>query len=102
MVYFDTARNEHNTCDCPVLKNLGFKIDKRTPSDNPQDAASRVATEIPPSPDPPAPAPAPSLVPPQASGDLQPGSIEKKMRKRWQCYRIAMAVNVRPTSQKEQ
>ena len=26
----------------------------------------------------------------------------KKLRKRWQCYRIAMAVNVRPTSQKEQ
>jgi hypothetical protein len=75
MVCFDTARNEHNTCDCHVLKNLGFKIDKRTPSDNPQDAASRVATEIPPSPAPSAPAPAPSSAPPQASGDLQPGSM---------------------------
>jgi hypothetical protein len=64
MVCFDTSRNEHNTCDCPVLKNLGFKIDKRTLSDNPQDAASCVATEIPPSPTPPAPAPAPSSVPP--------------------------------------
>ena len=75
MVCFDTAWNEHNTYDCPVLKNLGFKIDKRTPSDNPRDAASRVATEIPQSPALPAPAPTPSLAPPPASGDSQPGSM---------------------------
>jgi len=75
MVCFDTAWNEHNTYDCPVLKNLGFKIDKRTPSDNPRDAASRIATEIPQSPALPAPAPTPSLAPPPASGDSQPGSM---------------------------
>jgi hypothetical protein len=75
MVCFDTARNEHNTCVCPVLKNLGFKIDKRTPSDNPRDAASRVMTEIPQSPALPAPAPTPSSAPPPASGDSQPGSM---------------------------
>ena len=35
MVSFDSARNKHNTCDCPILKNLGFKIEKRTQSDTP-------------------------------------------------------------------
>ncbi len=44
MVCFGTAHNsKHNTCDCPILKNLGFKLEKRTPADNQkQDAASRV------------------------------------------------------------
>ena len=75
MVCFDTARNEHNTCDCPVLKNLGFKIDKCTPSNNPCNAASRVVTEIPQPPALPAPAPTPSSAPPPASGDSQLGSM---------------------------
>jgi hypothetical protein len=44
MVCFDTARNEHNTCDCPIMKNLGFKIEKQSPSDTPLKAASRIAT----------------------------------------------------------
>jgi hypothetical protein len=50
MVCFDSARNGLNTCDCPILKNLGFKIEKRTPSDTPpREAASHVVTETPPS-----------------------------------------------------
>ena len=52
------------------MKNLGFKIDKRSPSDDPCEAASRVATETLSTP---APAPAPTLttLPPK---DSQPGS----------------------------
>ncbi len=44
MICFDSARNKHNTCDCPIMKNLGFKIKKRSPSDTPRKAASQVAT----------------------------------------------------------
>ena len=74
MICFDTARNEHNTCDCPIMKNLGFKIEKRVPSaDNPRDAASRAATETPPSQSPlPAPSTAPTPTPPPT--DSRPGS----------------------------
>ena len=39
MVCFDSTQNEHNTCDCPILKNLGFKIEKQTPYDTPREAA---------------------------------------------------------------
>jgi hypothetical protein len=47
MICHGTARNpEHLTCDCPILKNLGYKIEKRSGSDTPaRDAASRVATD---------------------------------------------------------
>ena len=48
MVCFASARNEHLTCDCPILWNLGYKLEKQSPSDNPRQAASRVATEPPP------------------------------------------------------
>ena len=61
MICFDTACNKHTTCDCPIMKNLGFKIKKRSPSDTPCKAASRVATKTHSTP---APAPAPMLVPP--------------------------------------
>jgi hypothetical protein len=68
MVCFDSTRNKHNTCDCPILKNLGFKTEKRTPSDTPHEAASRVATETPPSHgSTPSPAPALALAPPADS-----------------------------------
>jgi len=54
------------------MKNLGFKIEKRSPSDTSREAASRVATEIPPTQgSTPSLAPAPSPAPP---GDSQPGS----------------------------
>jgi hypothetical protein len=36
MVCFGTARNpDHKTCNCPILKNLGFKLEKRIAADNP-------------------------------------------------------------------
>ena len=61
MVCFGTARNpDHPTCDCPILRNLGFKLEKRTGSDSAaRDAASRVATDAGASAGP-APAPAPA------------------------------------------
>ncbi len=35
MICFGLARNpDHITCDCPILKNLGLKIEKQTGSDN--------------------------------------------------------------------
>jgi hypothetical protein len=71
MVCFDTARNKHNTCNCPIMKNLGFKIEKRSPLDNPCKAASQVVTEVPSTP---APAPAPTPAPPPL-GDSQPGFV---------------------------
>ena len=71
MICFDTARNKHNTCDCPIMKNLGFKIKKRSPLDTPREAASQVATEIPSTP---APAPAPMPAPPPPK-DSQPGFV---------------------------
>jgi hypothetical protein len=44
MICHGTARNpEHSTCDCPILKNLGYKIEKRSGAD--RDAASRAATD---------------------------------------------------------
>jgi hypothetical protein len=70
MICFDTALNEHTACDCPIMKNLGFKIKKWSPSDTPPEAASRVATETPSTP---APAPAPTPTPPPPK-DSQPGS----------------------------
>jgi hypothetical protein len=47
IVFFDTARNSDlKMWDCPILTNLGFKLEKRTTADNsPQDAASRVGSE---------------------------------------------------------
>jgi hypothetical protein len=70
MMCFGTARNpDHPTCDCPILRNLGFKLEKRTGSDSAaRDAASRVATDDGASAGP-APAPAPA-----APVDTQPGS----------------------------
>jgi hypothetical protein len=44
MICHGTARNpEHPTCDCPILKNLGYKIEKRSGSE--RDAASWVVTD---------------------------------------------------------
>jgi hypothetical protein len=64
MVCFGSARNpNHVTCDCPILKNLGFKLEKRSGSDtSARDVASRVATDASlaqAGPTTPAPAPAP-------------------------------------------
>jgi len=69
MVCFGTARNpDHLTCDCPILKNLGFKLEKRSNSESAtREAASRVATDAGASAGP-APAPAPA-----APTDTQPG-----------------------------
>ena len=52
------------------MKNLGFKIKKRSPSDTPREAASQVTTKTPSTP---APAPAPTPMPPPPK-DSQPGS----------------------------
>jgi hypothetical protein len=70
MVCFGTARNsDHPTCDCPILRNLGFKVEKRSGSDSAaRDAASRVATDAGASAGS-APTPAPA-----APVDTQPGS----------------------------
>ena len=72
MICFGTARNpEHHTCDCPILKNLGYKLEKRSGSDSSaREAASRVATDacLAATGSAPAPAPAPSP-------ELQPGSV---------------------------
>ena len=68
MVCFASARNEHLTCDCPILLNLGYKLEKQSPSDNPRQAASRVATEPPPTQ---GTTPPPVPAPPK---DSQPGS----------------------------
>jgi hypothetical protein len=47
MICHGTARNpEHLTCDCPILKNLGYKLEKRSGSDTPaRDMASRAAVD---------------------------------------------------------
>jgi hypothetical protein len=71
IVCFGTARNpDHKTCDCPILKDLGFKLEKRTAADNPpQDDALRVGSD--------ATSPTHGANPPQApaqSTDSQPGS----------------------------
>ncbi len=50
----------HHTKDCPILKQLGFKLVKRTPA-NGGDAASRVGETLSPAPAPAAPAPAPTV-----------------------------------------
>jgi hypothetical protein len=68
---FDTARNPyHKTCNCPILKKLGFKIVKRTAANSaPRDATLRVATD--------ATTPAPATTPSSASVpslDKQSGS----------------------------
>jgi hypothetical protein len=46
MMCVDTARNpDHKTCNCPILKKLGFKIVKQKAANNaPRDAALQVAT----------------------------------------------------------
>jgi hypothetical protein len=64
MVCFDTARNSnHKTCDCPILKNLGFMLEKQSAADNPpRDATLRVASD--------APVPTHSTNPPQAPSQL--------------------------------
>jgi hypothetical protein len=61
MMCFDTARNpNHKTCNCPILKKLGFILVKWTAANNaPQDAASQVATD--------ATTPAPAATPSSAS-----------------------------------
>jgi len=71
MICHGTARNpEHLTCDCPILKNLGYKIEKRSGSDTPaRDAASRVATDAGSATAGTAPAPAPA-----PTAESQPGS----------------------------
>ena len=45
MFCFGTARNpDHNLCDCPILKNLGLRIEKRSTADNlDREAASCLA-----------------------------------------------------------
>ena len=45
MFCFGTARNpDHNSCDCPILKNLGLRIKKHTAADNSdREAALRAA-----------------------------------------------------------
>ena len=47
MICFGMARNpEHLTCNCPILKNLGYKLEKHLGSDSSaRDAASRVAMD---------------------------------------------------------
>ena len=47
MICHGTARNpEHLTCNCPILKNLGYKLEKQSGSDIPAHyAASRAATD---------------------------------------------------------
>jgi hypothetical protein len=71
MICFGLARNpDHITCNCPILKNLGLKIEKQTGSDNQaHDAASRVATDA--GSAPPGSSPPPATPPPAAT---QPGS----------------------------
>ena len=68
LICHGTARNpEHLTCDCPILKNVGYKLEKRLGSEpSNRDAASRVETDATTKS---APAPAPSLAP-----ESQPGS----------------------------
>jgi len=63
-----TARNsEHLTCDCPILKNLAYKLETHSGTDSSgRDAASRVAMDATTGP---APAPAPS-----PAAEAQPGS----------------------------
>jgi hypothetical protein len=72
MVCFGLARNpDHLTCDCPILKNLGFKLLKCSCSDtSAHKVASRMARDTslaPAKPTTPAPAPAPPA-------DTQPGT----------------------------
>ena len=71
MICFGTARNpEHHTCDCPILKNLGYKLEKHSGSDSSaREAASRVATNAGSATTESAPAPAPAPSP-----ESQPGS----------------------------
>ncbi len=47
MLCFGLAHNpDHLTCNCPILKNLGFKLKKRSGSDTfAREAASRMATD---------------------------------------------------------
>ena len=48
MFCFGTARNpDHNSCDCPILKNLGLRIKKHTAADNSdREAASRAVAAV--------------------------------------------------------
>ena len=71
MICFGTARNpEHHTCDCPILKNLGYKLKKHLGSNSSaRKAASRVGTDAGSATAGSAPAPAPAPSP-----ELQPGS----------------------------
>jgi hypothetical protein len=78
VICFGTARNpEHLTCNCPILKNLGYKLEKRLGSNSSaRNAASRVATDagsvMPESAPAPAPAPSPESQPGSA---LTPGAF---------------------------
>ena len=71
MVCFGTARNpEHHTCNCPILKNLSYKLEKRSGSiPSAREAASRVTTDAGLTATGSAPAPAPLPSP-----ESQPGS----------------------------
>jgi hypothetical protein len=60
MVCHNTSNKPaHHTKDCPILKQLGFKLVKRTPADG-NEAASRVGKSPAPTPAPPPSAPASS------------------------------------------
>ena len=61
MVCHNTSNKPaHHTKDCPILRQVGFKLVKRTPADG-GDAASRVGESPAPVPAPAAPAPAPAV-----------------------------------------
>ncbi len=69
MFCHNTARNaDHKTKDCPILKKLGMKLEKRTDADN-RNTASCIASEMP------APAPAPASNAPPASNTTVESSL---------------------------
>jgi hypothetical protein len=58
MFCHDTARNsDHKSCDGPILKKFGFKLEKRSDLDN---ANTALRVTAPPVPDSAKPAPAPA------------------------------------------
>ena len=78
MICFGTTRNpERLTCDCPILKNLGYKLEKRLGSDSSvRNAASRLATDAGLATTESAPAPAPAPSPESLPGSaLTPGAF---------------------------
>jgi hypothetical protein len=75
MLCHDTTRNsDHKSRDCPILKKLGFKLEKRMVSDNAVgDAASHVTAPPAGNVSRPAPAPAPASDATSGSGSI-PGA----------------------------